>query len=382
MGYKLRREVRAALPPGLLTAAERLLVLELADLCGDETREGWPGAAKLATLTDLSERSIQEAMSRIGRKWIELRVPLNMKNGKPVFAYTGRRTTYRFPPLAPHKGATDPGADGATDPGPSEPTGAMDPGERCDGSVKEVRQIRGPFPLGTSLKINHSSLSPREDEPPSAATVPAPRTEREIELTSSSEPKGEESNPIHRLLLDAGCPEDQLDDVRDWITAGNGVNGFGWWVTVHGKGHLAAIHVPEALKALGERKAGSGGKPPWCGHCDERTRQRTTEWMENVSISRCPECHPLVVRDDKQPRTEERDPSFRPSRAAAAARQGLAVADRLDRENGHGIYAPRQIRSPADQILANAEPLHRKYKAQETGHKTFSNPPDDAEWGV
>ncbi len=50
MGFKLRREVRDLLPPGVLTANERLLVLELADNCRDDSddngpaREGWPAS--------------------------------------------------------------------------------------------------------------------------------------------------------------------------------------------------------------------------------------------------------------------------------------------------------------------------------------------------
>jgi hypothetical protein len=40
-------------------------------------------------------------------------------------------------------------------------------------------------------------------------------------------------------------------------------------------------------------------------------------------------------------------------------------ADRLDRENGHGKYASGQIRSPADQRIADAVPLYEHYKRLE-----------------
>lgn len=165
MGFQLRREVRDALPPGLLTSAERLLVLEIADQCNDRTREGWPGALLLAELTDLAPRSLQETLNRIGKKWLELRVPLGKDaKGRPYYSHAGKRTTFRFPPLERRrKGATDPGAsqdaEGAMDAGPSLEEGATDPGERCDGSVEKVRQIRGPSPQGTPQKNTSQSSS-------------------------------------------------------------------------------------------------------------------------------------------------------------------------------------------------------------------------------
>jgi hypothetical protein len=176
VGYKLRREVRDALPPDVLTAAERLLVLELADTCGDDTREGWPGAAKLAELTDLSERSIQEALNRIGKKWVELRVPLGKSDtGRVYYSYAGRRTTFRFPILTRREGATDPGSYGATDPGSSEPEDATDRGGRCDGSVEKVRQIRGPSPQRTPQKS-----TPQPPPTPSSDLAPVEVVDAEI----------------------------------------------------------------------------------------------------------------------------------------------------------------------------------------------------------
>lgn len=160
MGYELRREVRDAIPPGAISSAERLLVLEIADQCNDTTRVGWPGAELLAELTDLAPRSVQETLARIGRKWIELRVPLGKdRYGRPYYSHAGKRTTFRFPPLQPWKGAMDPGALGATDPGASGQEGATDPGRRCDGSVPKVRQNRGPSPHVPSGNSSSSARS-------------------------------------------------------------------------------------------------------------------------------------------------------------------------------------------------------------------------------
>jgi hypothetical protein len=98
MGYEIRREVLAALKPGQLTTAERLLLLEIADLVHDGTRQGWPGRQKLAAMTDLSEASIPGLLNRIGEKWGEIRVQISTDpKGRPVYARKGHCTIFRFP---------------------------------------------------------------------------------------------------------------------------------------------------------------------------------------------------------------------------------------------------------------------------------------------
>lgn len=99
MGFKLRREVRDLLPPGLLTARERCLVLEIADSCDDEKRVGYPGVEWLAEKADLPESKVGEMVAKVGKKWLELRVPLGVgKDNRPYYSRPKRRTTYRFPP--------------------------------------------------------------------------------------------------------------------------------------------------------------------------------------------------------------------------------------------------------------------------------------------
>lgn len=36
----------------------------------------------------------------------------------------------------------------------------------------------------------------------------------------------------------------------------------------------------------------ASGKPPWCGHCDETTRQIE---QPDGRVSRCPDCHQLTA---------------------------------------------------------------------------------------
>ncbi|WP_431881685.1 hypothetical protein [Micromonospora chalcea] len=261
MGYKLRREVRDALPPGLLTAAERGLVLEIADECNDATREGWPGVELLVRRADLSPRTIQEALNRIGKKWIELRVALGTdKHGRPFYSHAGKRTTFRFPQFPKQQeGATDPGAsaeegamdpgafeqEGAMDPGASEQKGATDPGLRCDRS--------GGLSLKDPLK---NSLSPREES----------RTERE----KISEGQKNRTTQSHRAVARLGVPDDLVEPVVAWLTRQHRIASPGWWIAASKNGSLAD-RVGEAVAALKQAaappaaRAGGGVDQEECG---------------------------------------------------------------------------------------------------------------------
>lgn len=235
MGYLVRRDVRDHLPPGLLTAAERLLVLEIADFAGETTREAWPGKGALAAATDLSDRSIQELLSRIAKKWVELRVPLGKDdNGKPYYSHRGRRTVYRIPRFDQTsdtpEGATDAGASlekGATDPGGScDESGGLE-AERCDGSVPKVRQNRGPSSQGT-LKENPSDSSPQAPATPAdmiRAATDATEEEAEeiVRLIRSKTEVGLWSSFI-RKMVSTGDLAAKLADVRAPRRSGPYVN--------------------------------------------------------------------------------------------------------------------------------------------------------------
>lgn len=78
--------------------------------------------------------------------------------------------------------------------------------------------------------------------------------------------------------------------------------------TWHNVVHSGAVLVKrlEELRALPAPSAPSSqesSKPPWCGQCEERTRQIETE---DGRMTRCPQCHPMAsgVRHD----ADELDP--------------------------------------------------------------------------
>jgi hypothetical protein len=405
MGYKLRREIRDLLPAGLLTPSERLLVLEIADTCHDEKRTGWPGVEWLVAKCDIpTAKRAGEHLAAIGRKWFEIRVELGKdRHGKPFYAIPGKRMTYRMPTrpelVARHGEDKVPeiqGLDARKDPGNQ---GAKVPEIQAGTSP----DFGDPSPQLEPLKREPSSLSPREDDGAEPSNV-TPEPEREIVDTSL---KNQNDNPVHRLLLDAGCPTERLTEAERSIAAEFEPRGMGWWRTTAANGDLK-VHVAAFLDA--------GPAAEVCGECDGtgevgdmwNRRLCTCVWWTDPHRARkdfvsqlknfppcphginggdqkapngwqyCSQCRgPGWVEPDVQRRTENLPDGYRSSTAAARARQGLAVADELDRQFGHGKYAGNQIHSPADRVVADAEPLYRKYKAQEA-HKPFRNPPMSA----
>ncbi len=102
MGYLLRRQLADAMPDWL-TASERLVALEIADLCHDSTREGY-GADLLEAVARRSGlanvKQVGRVLGELSAHGLELRVPLGVdSSGRPLFARRGRQTTYRVPDL-------------------------------------------------------------------------------------------------------------------------------------------------------------------------------------------------------------------------------------------------------------------------------------------
>jgi len=366
-------EVLLHAPPSL-TPAEKLLLTVIAESCNPKTRMTWYRAGwdaeEVARRSHLTAGSLSKTFWSLAQKGCEVRVAHGIdKRGRPVFAFKGKQTTFRLPVFAPQRSDEDRTIDATEDAkGPTYVAVRSDE----DRGFEAQRSDEGRTLLLKELPSKNTSSLSRQDSPDAAPSTPAQRSEREMVDEDSQTP--EPRTLPHRLLMKNGAPEDQLDFLEGFISSGNNVLGNGWWITADRNGSLAD-HIAEGVKALDEPDV--GGNPPWCGHCDERTRQRTTEWMENISVSRCPECHPLVV----QTRTEEPSSAYRPSTSGARARQGLAVADSLDRQFGHGRYQPWQppadqseydqpfsghiARSPADQRMLDAIPLYNHYKALE-----------------
>lgn len=227
MGFELRREVVGLLPRnGVLTDKECRLILELADNCGEKTREGWPGVDWLAVAADIpNPRRVGEFFASIARKWFELRVELGKdKHGKPYYSKPGKRTTYRIPtredllascpdkvpPLPGPYPAKAPPTGGPKVPATEGPKVPPTPGARSP-------QQRDPFPQGF----------PQEDpqEPPSPpAGYADPDDIVEGEIVEEGEGDASQlQNQINTLIAEAQTLrptwKTKTADLRTHITA-------------------------------------------------------------------------------------------------------------------------------------------------------------------
>jgi hypothetical protein len=112
MSFALVEEVLEYAPVEL-TAAERLLLVCIARAAQDEdrmlsgrpvaARTCFPGRDKLKHWTGLNDRGLSEAMLRLSKRGLEVRVPAAVdKLGRPMFAVRGHATEYRLPVLKGH----------------------------------------------------------------------------------------------------------------------------------------------------------------------------------------------------------------------------------------------------------------------------------------
>jgi hypothetical protein len=102
--------------------------------------------------------------------------------------------------------------------------------------------------------------------------------------------------------------------------------------------------------------AASGGKPAWCGICDERTRL-----MGLDVVTRCPQCHPLARHSLKQHRKcpHCHVTVFDWDNERCGNHEGPSVIDRRpDREQ------IRDVTEPARELLEDLRLEHRREGAR------------------
>jgi hypothetical protein len=225
--------------PETLTSGERLVLVVIAEWANDSTRlarqtHNWT-LDTVCRRAGIKRSGLKSILQGLAKKGLEVRVPVKEKDGKPIYAYEGTAVTFRVPNLRERGGHSLPTDDARGDATASE---------RGGHSIQEGMPQPPPSPQGSPLKKNPSSLSPREDDA-TAPDVPAQRSEREIEGASQD---NQTDNPIHRLLLDAGCPSERLTEAERWITDECQPRGLGWWRKTHGNGDLK-VHVAAFLEA-------------------------------------------------------------------------------------------------------------------------------------
>lgn len=107
MGYRLRRWFEDRLPQEI-SSGERVVALAIADLVWDDSRVGYGTKfmAKLLHKTGFeNEAQLGKVLGKLAARGIELRVPINGQDGKPlrnkrgqlVYAHRGHQRTFRVP---------------------------------------------------------------------------------------------------------------------------------------------------------------------------------------------------------------------------------------------------------------------------------------------
>lgn len=104
MSYELVEEVLDHAPAGL-GAAERLVLVCIAEECRGKIRKRDIPAEDIRRRTGLGERGLRHACDRLAKAGIKVRVALALdRNGEPVYALTGKVCRWELPPFDPPPG--------------------------------------------------------------------------------------------------------------------------------------------------------------------------------------------------------------------------------------------------------------------------------------
>jgi hypothetical protein len=308
--------------PETLTSGERLVLVVIAEWANDNTREarqthGW-NLETICRRAGIKRSGLKSVLQGLAKKGLEVRVPVKVKDGKPVYAYEGTALTFRVP-LMPERGGHSIPSDGSR--------GVATASERGGCGISEGRPQPPPSPQGSPLKKNPSSLSRTEAAADPVAAVAAQRIERENEVGSQS------LNPIHKMLTAAGAPADHLDEIQEEITARHEPRSNAWWRTVAENGDLPDL-VGEVLEALAPMPA---------------------------TVDQQRDAHPFEPKDDGSPDCK-RCPF---PEANGRHRIGNQGGGYLSAKSGIDRNEQRTIRSPADQRIADGVELYNKYRRLE-----------------
>jgi hypothetical protein len=152
MAYELVAEVLDHAPADL-TPAERLVMVAIAEFVHRQDYENGRRstsrpAVDIARRAGLNPKGLKEALSRLAKRKLELRVPLMTgKDGRPVYAVPGRSSTYEIPAL---------------------PTPANCPCETCERDKPELKVVHKGRPQPPLRKKKGRS------QPPLGAVTAAP----------------------------------------------------------------------------------------------------------------------------------------------------------------------------------------------------------------
>src|SRR5699024_2027016 len=97
MGIRLIVEILDHAPEDL-TAAERLVLIVLAEDANDGTRKGWPPVEVIADRAGLTVAGVGKVLRRLSERGYDVRLKVGTgKDGRPMYAYRGRQVNYALP---------------------------------------------------------------------------------------------------------------------------------------------------------------------------------------------------------------------------------------------------------------------------------------------
>jgi hypothetical protein len=161
VSYRLVEEVLAGMPADA-SLSERLVLVVLAHHADEQTRECWPGMAKLAARAGMHAESVRKALNRLEGRGITLRSSA---------AARGHRTVYRIPPM-PHSPNATQGLTPVDRPnaerGLSEESPNARPGKAQRSTVESPNATQGPEgqePKEPSSEREEAPIMPDRAEP-------------------------------------------------------------------------------------------------------------------------------------------------------------------------------------------------------------------------
>ena len=337
MGYELRRWLEDRLPQEI-SSGERVVALAIADLAWDDSRVayGRKFMEKLLWKTGFeNEAQIGKVLGKLAGRGIELRVPINGDDGKPlrnkrgqlVYAHRGHQRTFRIPFASEFPGRTAPhwGDDGERSPDHNvhswhdaersparetfnaerSPAGGSFEGERSPGRegfrgerspAREsmVTQAGDPIPLTTptfppsstprGAEAAGKAASEQDDDTLAAAVeflmnLPAPWGLGRVTAKGTAP-----------LLLEAIAEQGwQLDDelVAQLTHSPDGVKRPSSVLRIR-IGDLPRARKPAQTKTR-------PSLPPWCGQCGDGNpaAEFNAKFRTGPGSNKpCPDCHP------------------------------------------------------------------------------------------
>lgn len=218
-----------------LTAAERIVLLIIAERANEKTREMWRHRGDDVTLSERirqaagleNEASLSKVLKKLASRGLEVRIPISVaKNGRPVFSCRGRATRFHVPTLPasvqlPECFASRQTKDPVDNPPQEPPDEPAEPPESfawgqtntpngCpEGKAKSPNALPGgnPYPstTGPSTDDPSSCGSPKwvaeeEDTPPTAPTT----STEEITHRMGWDPDYKEASALLSTLPDLG----------------------------------------------------------------------------------------------------------------------------------------------------------------------------------